>query len=56
MTPALLGGFPDLCHNQLNVQNWLWKNVLNQLRNIIEMLLVLDGWRFDYVKTDLNLG
>jgi alpha-amylase len=43
------GGFPDLCHDQPNVQNWLWKSsesVAKYYKNVIGF----DGWRFDYVK------
>lgn len=43
------GGFPDLCHSQINVQNWLWKSsesVAKYYRDVIGF----DGWRFDYVK------
>jgi len=46
---GVFGGFPDLCHDQLNVQNWLWKSpesVAKYYRDIIGF----DGWRFDYVK------
>jgi len=43
------GGFPDLCHHQVHVQNELWKNtesVAKYYKNVIGF----DGWRFDYVK------
>lgn len=43
------GGFSDLCHDQPNVQNWLWKSsesVAKYYKNVIGF----DGWRFDYVK------
>jgi alpha-amylase len=43
------GGYPDLCHNQTYVQDWLWKNtgsVAKYYRDVIGF----DGWRFDYVK------
>ncbi len=46
---GVFGGFPDLCHDQAHVQNWLWKDagsVAKYYRDVIGF----DGWRFDYVK------
>ncbi|MBL4605717.1 MAG: alpha-amylase [Flavobacteriaceae bacterium] len=43
------GGYPDLCHHQTYVQDWLWKtpgSVGKYYRDVIGF----DGWRFDYVK------
>lgn len=43
------GGFPDLCHANPHVQDWLWKRsdaVAKYYKNTIKF----DGWRFDYVK------
>lgn len=39
----------DLCHEQENVTNWLWKSdesVAKYYKNTMKF----DGWRFDYVK------
>ncbi|WP_459210576.1 alpha-amylase [Aquimarina rhabdastrellae] len=47
--PAVFGGFPDLCHHQPNVQDWLWKkpeSVAKYYKNVMGF----DGWRFDFVK------
>ncbi|CAM1373063.1 Alpha-amylase [Tenacibaculum litopenaei] len=46
---GVFGGFPDLSHKQVRVQNELWKNpesVAKYYKNVIGF----DGWRFDYVK------
>lgn len=46
---GVFGGFPDLCHHQTYVQDWLWKtpgSVAKYYRDVIGF----DGWRFDYVK------
>lgn len=43
------GGFPDLCHHQLRVQNELWKNA-NSVAKYYRDVIGFDGWRFDYVK------
>jgi len=43
------GGFPDLCHANPYVQDWLWgrdDSVGKYYKNIMKF----DGWRFDYVK------
>ena len=46
---GVFGGFPDLCHHQPNVQNWLWKNE-NSVAKYYKNVIGFDGWRFDYVK------
>lgn len=43
------GGFPDLCHDQAYVQDWLWKNS-NSVAKYYRDVIGFDGWRFDYVK------
>jgi alpha-amylase len=43
------GGFPDLCHDKPNVQNWLWKSS-NSVAQYYKNEMGFDGWRFDYVK------
>lgn len=43
------GGFPDLCHHQTYVQDWLWKNT-NSVGKYYRDVIGFDGWRFDYVK------
>ena len=46
---GVFGGFPDLCHANPYVKDWLWKrndSVAKYYRNTIGF----DGWRFDYVK------
>ena len=46
---GFFGGFPDLCHDNSYVQNWLWKRsdgVGKYYKNVMHF----DGWRFDYVK------
>lgn len=43
------GGFPDLCHTNPHVQDWLWgrdDSVAKYYKNVMKF----DGWRFDYVK------
>ncbi|RXM40285.1 alpha-amylase [Chryseobacterium sp. CH21] len=43
------GGFPDLCHANPYVQDWLWgrdDSVGKYYKNVMKF----DGWRFDYVK------
>lgn len=43
------GGFPDLCHANPYVQDWLWgrdDSVAKYYKNVMKF----DGWRFDYVK------
>ncbi|MCQ9640824.1 alpha-amylase [Chryseobacterium sp. WG14] len=43
------GGFPDLCHANPHVQDWLWgrdDSVGKYYKNVMKF----DGWRFDYVK------
>jgi alpha-amylase len=43
------GGFPDLCHVDPYVQDWLWgrdDSVGKYYKNVMKF----DGWRFDYVK------
>jgi alpha-amylase len=43
------GGFPDLCHHQSYVQDWLWKKS-NSVAKYYKNTMKFDGWRFDYVK------
>ena len=43
------GGFPDLCHHQNYVQDWLWKKS-NSVAKYYKDVIGFDGWRFDYVK------
>ena len=43
------GGFPDLCHNQSYVQDWLWKRS-DGVAKYYKNTMGFDGWRFDYVK------
>ncbi len=46
---GVFGGFPDLCHDQSYVKNWLWQRsdgVGKYYKNVMHF----DGWRFDYVK------
>ncbi len=47
--PAVFGGFPDLCHHQPNVQDWLWKRS-NSVAKYYKNEIGFDGWRFDFVK------
>jgi alpha-amylase len=46
---GIFGGFPDLCHHQTYVQDWLWKNS-NSVAKHYKNVIGFDGWRFDYVK------
>jgi len=39
----------DLCHDQENVQKWLWKDA-NSVAKYYKNVMKFDGWRFDYVK------
>lgn len=43
------GGFPDLCHDRPNVQDWLY-NRPDGVGKFYRDSLGFDGWRFDYVK------
>ncbi|WP_306353251.1 alpha-amylase [Flavobacterium sp. '19STA2R22 D10 B1'] len=43
------GGYPDLCHDKKNVQDWLWNNA-NSVAKYYKNVMGFDGWRFDYVK------
>lgn len=43
------GGYPDLCHHKLYVQNWLY-NDPNSIAKYYKNVMGFDGWRFDYVK------
>ena len=43
------GGFPDLCHDKVYVQNWLYNNS-NSIAKYYKNVMGFDGWRFDYVK------
>lgn len=43
------GGFPDLCHDLTNVQDWLW-NRSDGVGKYYKNTMGFDGWRFDYVK------
>lgn len=46
---GVFGGFPDLCHANPYVQDWLWgrdDSVGKYYKNVMKF----DGWRFDYVK------
>ena len=46
---ALFFAEQDLCHDQLDVQNWFWKDA-NSVAKYYKNTLKIDGWRFDYVK------
>lgn len=46
---GFFGGFPDLCHHQTYVQDWLW-NKSNSVGKYYRDVIGFDGWRFDYVK------
>lgn len=46
---GFFGGFPDLCHHQTYVQDWLWKNS-ESVAKYYKEVIGFDGWRFDYVK------
>ncbi|MDB5122810.1 MAG: Alpha-amylase precursor [Mucilaginibacter sp.] len=43
------GGFPDLCHAQANVSNWVY-NASYSMSRYYKNTMHYDGWRFDYVK------
>jgi alpha-amylase len=43
------GGFPDLCHANPYVQDWLWKRT-DGVGKYYKNTMKFDGWRFDYVK------
>ncbi|WP_188620637.1 alpha-amylase [Flavobacterium suaedae] len=43
------GGYPDLCHDKVYVQNWLYNNS-NSIAKYYKNVMGFDGWRFDYVK------
>ena len=46
---GVFGGFPDLCHHQSYVQDWLWKRP-ESIAQYYKNSIGFDGWRFDYVK------
>ncbi|CAM1374113.1 alpha-amylase [Tenacibaculum xiamenense] len=46
---GVFGGFPDLSHSQIRVQNELWKNP-ESVAKYYKNVMGFDGWRFDYVK------
>ncbi|GAA4823804.1 alpha-amylase [Algivirga pacifica] len=46
---GIFGGFPDLCHHQSYVQDWLWKTP-QSVAQYYKNTMGFDGWRFDYVK------
>lgn len=43
------GGYPDLCHANPYVQDWLWGRS-DAVGKYYKNVLHFDGWRFDYVK------
>ncbi len=43
------GGYPDLCHDNSYVQDWLW-NRADGVGKYYKNTMKFDGWRFDYVK------
>ncbi len=43
------GGYPDLCHDNAYVQDWLW-NRSDGVGKYYKNVMKFDGWRFDYVK------
>jgi alpha-amylase len=43
------GGFPDLCHDQAYVKDWLWIRT-DAVGKYYKNTMKFDGWRFDYVK------
>lgn len=43
------GGYPDLCHDKIYVQDWLYNNS-NSIAKYYKNVMGFDGWRFDYVK------
>ncbi len=46
---GVFGGFPDLSHSQVYVQDWLWNNE-DSVAKYYMNVMGFDGWRFDYVK------
>ncbi len=46
---GFFGGFPDLCHDNPYVQDWLW-NRSDGVGKYYKNVMGFDGWRFDYVK------
>ncbi len=46
---GFFGGFPDLCHDVANVQDWFW-NRSDGVGKYYRDTMGFDGWRFDYVK------
>lgn len=46
---GVFGGFPDLSHHQVYVQDQLWNNS-NSVAKYYKNTMGFDGWRFDYVK------
>ncbi len=46
---GVFGGFPDLSHSQVRVQNELWRNP-ESVAKYYKNVMGFDGWRFDYVK------
>lgn len=43
------GGYPDLCHAQTYVKDWLWQRS-DAVGKYYKNTMGFDGWRFDYVK------
>jgi alpha-amylase len=43
------GGYPDLCHANPHVQDWLWLRA-DGVGKYYKNTMKFDGWRFDYVK------
>jgi alpha-amylase len=43
------GGYPDLCHAQNYVKDWLWQRS-DAVGKYYKNTMGYDGWRFDYVK------
>ena len=43
------GGYPDLCHDKVYVQNWMY-NDPNSIAKYYKNVMGFDGWRFDFVK------
>lgn len=43
------GGYPDLCHANPYVQDWLWGRS-DAVGKYYKNVMHFDGWRFDYVK------
>jgi alpha-amylase len=46
---GVFGGFPDLCHANPYVQDWLWGRS-DAVGKYYKNTMKFDGWRFDYVK------